>query len=358
MNGAAKAAPHKDFRRAKQQRRPPEMQAAATGGVTRRFEYALLSRLNWDLVAISGISSFRAKHGPRVAEIALPWLAFALVLLLPRAAGTSAPSRAQEERVRQQTYLGFDANDYPGDDALPGLRRTFTFSGYWLNVPPGAKTNSWAGKRAELLKNKFGFLALFNGRVSNELRPPADARDMGTHDAEAAAAAALREGFPADTRTVIYLDIEEGGRMLPAQMEYIDAWSRQVTSRSFRPGVYCSGMQVKEGDGRTITTADDIYDRERTTVIYFVYNDACPPSPGCAYLKNPPEPSQSGFAGARVWQFAQSPRRRNFTGRCSATYSSDGNCYPPGSNAAGHLLLDLDSSVSPDPSALVPNTAR
>jgi hypothetical protein len=110
-------------------------------------------------------------------------------------------------------------------------------------------------------------------------------------------------------------------------------------------------MNVREGDGQTITTADDIHEH-LPMMAYFIYNDACPPSPGCAYLKNPPSPSQSGFSRARVWQFAQSPQRRNFTTRCSATYSSDGNCYPPGSTALGQLLIDLDSAVSPDPSAL------
>jgi hypothetical protein len=296
----------------------------------------------------------REQRRVRAAVAKIPWfcVAFVAVLLIPRAASTSAPLEANVENPAQQTYLGFDANDYPGDDALPALRQTFAFSGYWLSVPPGAKTNSWTGKRAQLLKNNFGFLILFNGRLSKELRPPADARELGTHDAEAAVAAALREGFPADTRTVIYLDIEEGGRMLPSQMNYIDSWSRQLTSRNFRPGVYCSGMKVKEGDGHNITTADDIYEHERTTVIYFVYNDACPPSPGCAYSKNPPPPSQSGFSSARVWQFAQSPRRRNFTKRCGATYSSDGNCFPPTGTAAGRILLDLDSSVSADPSTL------
>ena len=29
-------------------------------------------------------------------------------------------------------YLGFDANDYPGDDALPVLRKTFSFASYWI----------------------------------------------------------------------------------------------------------------------------------------------------------------------------------------------------------------------------------
>jgi Domain of unknown function (DUF1906) len=301
-------------------------------------------------VATSGISLLQAKRGSRVAEIALLCVAFALVLLFPQTAGTSVLPQAKVENP-PRTYLGFDANDYPGDDELPALRRTFTFSGYWLNAPPGAKTTTWTGKRSQLLQNGFGFLVLFNGRLAKELRPPVDPSDLGARDADLAVATAQREGFLTATGTVIFLDIEEGGRMLPTQVSYIESWSGRVTSSGFVAGVYCSGMKVKEGNGQTITTADDINER-LPVMAYFIYNDACPPSPGCTYLKNPPQPSQSGFPGARVWQFAQSPRRRNFTARCSASYSSDGNCYPPVSSVAGHILIDLNSSVSPDPSAL------
>ena len=104
----------------------------------------------------------------------------------PRVAATDAPRTSQPEKLPVPTYLGFDANDYPGDDALPGLRRTFSFAGYWLNAPPGAKTNTWTGKRAELVKNGFGFLVLFNGRLAKELQPPVDASDLGASDAELA----------------------------------------------------------------------------------------------------------------------------------------------------------------------------
>jgi hypothetical protein len=292
-----------------------------------------------------------------VAEILVLCVAIAAVLLFPRAAGPHAASRTQAENPPSQTYLGFDANDYPGDDALPALRRIFTFSGYWLNAPPGAKTNPWVGRRAALLRNGFGFLVLFNGRLSKELKAPVNPNDLGVTDGELAVAAAVREGFSAGNGTVIFLDIEEGGRMLPSQIKYIEGWSGRATSSGFVAGVYCSGMKVREDKGQTITTADDIHERAPVAA-YYIYNDACPPSPGCAYLKNPPSPSQSGFSAARVWQFAQSPRRRNFTVHCSATYSSDGNCYPPVAAAAGRILLDLDSSASPDPSALVPNPAR
>ena len=289
-----------------------------------------------------------SKQSARIAAILLCILSLAVALLPSRFETASA----QISEDVPQTYLGFDANDYPGDAALPDLRRTFVFSGYWLNVPPGATTNPWVGKRAVLLNNDFGFLVLFNGRSSNELKPPVDSVDLGVRDAELAVAAAQREGFPANGSTVIYLDNEEGGRMLPSQINYIGAWSNRVNSKGFLAGVYCSGIKVKEGKGQTITTADDIHGR-LPIMAYFVYNDECPPSPGCAYLKNPPPPSQSGFPGARVWQFAQSPRRRNLTSRCSATYNSDGSCYASTGSRVGQILLDLDVSVSPDPSTLL-----
>ena len=36
-------------------------------------------------------------------------------------------------------YFGFDRNEYPGDNLLPALHRSFSYTGYWLNNPPGAK---------------------------------------------------------------------------------------------------------------------------------------------------------------------------------------------------------------------------
>ncbi len=47
----------------------------------------------------------------------------------------------------ENSYLGFDRNQYPGDENLASLHRTFSFTGYWLNNPPGEKSNSWTGKR-------------------------------------------------------------------------------------------------------------------------------------------------------------------------------------------------------------------
>src|SRR5437773_2166909 len=79
----------------------------------------------------------------------------------------------------RQAYLGFDLNDYPGDAALPKLRKTFAFSSYWISPPPGEKTNAWKGKRDLLRSRGFGFLVLYSGRDSSALKNDADAKSKG-----------------------------------------------------------------------------------------------------------------------------------------------------------------------------------
>lgn len=257
------------------------------------------------------------------------------------------------QTVRQQSYLGFDRNLYPGDDALPILRKTFSFAGYWLGPPPGETASTWSGKRDLLQKNGFGFAVLFRGRQDKELKTIEDASTKGEGDAAAAIEAAQREGF--SSQTIIYLDIEEGGRLSPNYHRYIISWLGRLSPANFRGGFYCSAIPVSEGKGKTITTCEDILSdlapRFRDFSLW-AYNDVCPPSPGCAFPKNPAAPSK----GAKfctdcvsIWQFAQSPRRKEFTRRCPAGYAKDNNCYAPG-DAAHRWHLDVSSASTPDPS--------
>ena len=274
---------------------------------------------------------------------------FAIFLLALLALGSARALAPRQAPTQSVTYLGFDANTYPGDALLPALRQSFAFTGYWLNNPPGASGNSWVGRRAAVRDAGFGFLVLFNGRLAKELKHVAGATAIGAADGRAAVAAARKEGFPA--RTLIFLDQEEGGRMTPPQIAYILAWTDAIAASDFRAGIYCSGMPAKEGKVQTVVTAENIRESAASRdITYFVYNDACPPSPGCAYPKHPPQPSLSGVAFAAVWQFAQSPRRAQFTRSCAATYSHDGNCYPLLS-LPSPVLLDLDSALSADPSS-------
>lgn len=259
-----------------------------------------------------------------------------------------AISASTSQQAAQRSYLGFDSNIYPGDDALPILRKTFAFSSYWLSPPPGEKTNTWTGKRELLRSQGFGFVVLYRGPDSRELKTGAMAKAKGTREGEGAAASAKAEGFSAGT--IVFLDIEEGGRLPDTYHTYLAAWSEALARGGFRPGAYCSGMPVKEERNTTITTARDIRDHTATrNFAVWVYNDACPPSPGCTFLQNPSSPAHSGIPGAEIWQFAQSPRRKEFTSRCTRTYFRDGNCYAPGDSKHA-WFLDVNSATSADPS--------
>jgi len=253
-------------------------------------------------------------------------------------------------QAQSGTYLGFDRNIYPGDANLKALRQTFSYGGYWLNNPPGERANTWAGHRAAVESAGFGFLVLFNGRLYGELKSVANAKKLGNSDARTAAAAARGEGFPA--HTIIFLDQEQGGRMLPEQKAYIYAWVDAVSAAGFRAGIYCSGIPAKD-DGNVVTAEDIRQSAAGRQIVYWAINDACPPAPGCTFSVNasahPPSPAQSGIPFAEVWQFAQSPRRKDVAARCF-NYSRDGNCYPPGVPAAQRLYLDLNAASSPDPS--------
>jgi hypothetical protein len=244
------------------------------------------------------------------------------------------------------SYLGFDRNTYPGDANLKALHQTFSYTGYWLNNPPGERTNTWTGHRAAVESAGFGFLVLFNGRLYAELKSVAHAKRLADSDAQIATATARREGFPA--RTVIFLDQEQGGRMLPEQKAYIYAWVDAVTDAGFRAGIYCSGIPAKD-DGNVVTAEDIRQNAGGRHIVYWAINDACPPAPGCSFPAHPPSPAQSGVRFAEVWQFAQSPQEKDLAANCSS-YNRDGNCYPPGISAAQRLLVDVDSATSPDPS--------
>jgi Domain of unknown function (DUF1906) len=259
----------------------------------------------------------------------------------------------------QQTgapYVGFDRNNYPGDDALPELRKHFAFTGYWLTNPPGETHNTWVGKRGVLVRQGFGFLVVANGRLDKEILRSAKAGKtpaaLAREDAATAVAAAKREGFPA--RTVVFLDQEEGGRLLAEQVAYLLAWTEAVAATDYLPGVYASGQPVPDGNGPdgkpvTITTVQDVRARVAAghlhEVAFWVAQDACPPAPGC--VLQPPAPDLSGTVGATAWQYAQSPRRKSITQACGKTYAASGNCETP---APARFDVDFSSALSGDPS--------
>ena len=287
------------------------------------------------------------------------WFAFFVIFSASDHAQTAA--NASLQRDAGPPYLGFDRNDYPGDAALPALRKTFRYTSYWLNSPPGETANSWAGKREILKRNGFGFLVLFTGRTDAQIKAVVakgeNAERLGAQDGRAAVAEAAREGFPKDV--LIFLDQEEGGRLLPEQAAYLFAWVDAVRAGGARAGVYCSGIPVAEGSG-TVTTAQDILEKENARskggpahrVVLWIANDQCPPAPGCAMTAPRLEAGvpENLRPFATVWQFAQSPRRAQFSASCPQNQATNGRCYAPGLTANAGVFVDLDTADSADPS--------
>ena len=268
------------------------------------------------------------------------------LLLLVFAFLAVSPLEAAPKPKKSKQHLGFDRNEYPGDDQMRELRKIFSFSGYWLNRPPGATEagTTWAGKRKLMESLGYGFLVLYQGRLFSELKTTLDPAALGKADAQAAIAAAKAEGFPKGA--VIFLGHEEGGRLLPPQRLYLHAWIDQVNRSPYRAGVYCSGIPFREDAGAVVTTAQDIKAHAgRRRIQFWVSNDACPPAPGC-FSDSAPHPRESGVPFALVWQFAQSPKRKAISDSCSGAYRADGNCYPPEMD----VFVDINSSTASDPS--------
>lgn len=250
---------------------------------------------------------------------------------------------------QRSTFLGVDRNDYPGDANMQMLRKTFAFTGYWLNNPPGADRNTWLARRTRLQAMGYGFLLLFDGREYKELRASGNAAGIGSRDAAAAVRAATSEGFP--KKAIIFLDQEQGGRMLAEQRAYIHAWVDGVVKGGYTAGIYCSGIAFRESSKVAVITANDIRDNAAgRNIHFFISNDQCGPAPGCVFPSAPPAPAKSGVGFAEVWQYAQSPRRPEMTADCRQTYAPDNNCYPPGIAPSSGLHIDVDTADSADPS--------
>ena len=271
-------------------------------------------------------------------------LAFLLALVAWPRPGLTDKIRSRSAQSESKVFVGFDRNEYPGDDALPVLRKSFSFSGYWLTSAPNTSQNTWTGKRNALREQGFGFLLLAKARPVSTIQ--SDSNKKGLSDAQEAARNAEREGFHAGT--IIFLDVEEGGR-LPIQFHaYLQSWADELARHGFKPGIYCSGMPANDGNGRKIVTADNIRaNMGKREISYWVVNDACPPSHGCTSV-DLIGPAKSGVEYSTVWQFVRSPRSRETALEC-AGYAKDENCYAA-LDTAHRWHLDLDVANSSDPS--------
>src|ERR1700680_942634 len=121
-----------------------------------------------------------------VSSPAVSLLILLAVALFPAFADPGGSSHTAAGHAASTTYLGFDRDIYPGDDAFPVLRKTFSFSSYWLSPPPEEKVNTWRGKREWLRSQGCGFAVLYRGRPVGEIKTEAIAKQKGAADARSA----------------------------------------------------------------------------------------------------------------------------------------------------------------------------
>ncbi len=250
--------------------------------------------------------------------------------------------------ISQRAYLGFDKNDYPGDDLLPALHRNFSWTGYWLNNPPGMKSNPWEGKRDFIRSAGFGFTILFNGRLDAQLKdktPPLSA-----------------------ARTPLPPWQLQSARDSRPEPLFFSIRKRAVRYYLNRPGTSAPGSQASiahpTNQASTVPAFPSHPDHRKFPPLRMSRPVFPLPNSGSGTIAARPRPaasstilptplliqSTSGFASAMIWQYAQSPRRPEDTAACAQTYAADRGCYPPNLPHSPQTWIDLNVSDSPDPS--------
>ena len=160
----------------------------------------------------------------------------------------------------------------------------------------------------------------------------------------------MAEGFPRGS--VIFLDQEEGGRMLPEQKQYVFAWADAVGAPDSVPeSIARASRSPSRMEAASAPRATCMIPPQGRELVFWVANDACPPSPGCSF------PHNAAAAGGQ-WSALRRGLAVRPIARASASspppapqsYNPDGNCYPPDSSRRPELHLDLNSARLPDPS--------
>ena len=217
-------------------------------------------------------------------------------------------------------FAGLDSGGYPGDATMDWLKANtnFVWCGYYLAPSPSqSRDTSWMGKQAFLAGAGWGIAPVY---VGQQVIPPGSlnpSTETGQVDGAQAAGYMVSEGFAAGS--YVYLDLENGPPLTPAQQDYVSAWSAAVVAGGYKAGVYCSHLLAAQiaalqPDARIWT---------------FRVPATIPP------LSNPyPEPDPTHvFPGAHVLQHIQN---------CS---------IPSTANATPTFKVDLNSSVFADPGA-------
>lgn len=185
-------------------------------------------------------------------------------------------------------------------------------------------------RRAALLREVgWGLLPVYVGQES-PTGPGSHVltREQAHRDAGEAARLAAAAGLDADS--VLYLDVEQGGKLAPDHLGYVSAWAAWLRRESaYRPGAYCSyrdtAAQLTEAAGAL-------------PIWVFRVRDSGPAVIDLA-AEVPPDPGDSGFAPAVAWQY-----RMSLSGSINLRWrDADGTVREL-------ERVNLDCAVTPDPS--------
>lgn len=217
------------------------------------------------------------------------------------------------------SHAGFDRADCPDLAMMRRLRveTNLCWCGYYLRAP-SQPAPTWRGKRADLAAMGWGLAPIF---VGQQIAGPGShlvTATQGDLDGGMAAAQMFSEGFPAGSW--VYLDLENGPPMPDAQAGYVSAWIDRVNLGRYRAGVYCSFMLAARI--RELRPAARLW-------VFHISGARIAAHPVAGSTFSAPDPMQSGFPGAAIWQHDDEARLTAF----------------------GDLACDLDSALVADPGA-------
>jgi hypothetical protein len=218
-----------------------------------------------------------------------------------------------------------DREVYPGDDQMKWLWKNsnLTWTGFYFPVGGDVATKlAWRGKFNLLKSQGWGVAPIYLGRQIYTKEQIAALHKQGKKvladdplwadlngftDGLQAAEMARAEGMPGGT--IIYLDVEAGGRnsALPTYfLPYQAEWAKTVVQEGYRPGIYCSFMNAQ----KHVDAVEQSLGRKGVWAGVWAF--APLPYGGRGqhiqhnYKKLPePAPGGCGFAAATAWQCGQ-----------------------------------------------------
>lgn len=189
-------------------------------------------------------------------------------------------------------HAGMDTSTYPGDGKMAALLATtnLRWCGFYLAPAPSHPNRTWMDRREHLVRAGWGLAPLY----------------LGQQEA----------GFPPGS--IVYLDLEKGGPISTAVAQYLASWAAGVVAGGFVPGAYCSHTSAASA----LHAVPGLKLWVFKVLNVDVGSNKVPP------FKDD-DPSHTNVASAMVWQWAQ-------------------NCHVV--TPAGTVLVDLDTSITADPS--------